>query len=98
VKAILTLLLLVVGIAATGCGGSDARVSKLERRVAKLERENDVLGRIVMKQGFDQVLIKLRLAGAEECISIRRRPSFCSSLDKRGAQIGKGAKTSPLGR
>jgi hypothetical protein len=39
-KPTLILILLGVGIAAAGCGGSDARVSKLERRVAKLEVEN----------------------------------------------------------
>jgi hypothetical protein len=33
-------ILLAVGVIASGCGGSDSRVSKLEGRVAKLEAEN----------------------------------------------------------
>jgi hypothetical protein len=63
-KAILILLLLGVGVAASGCGGaSDSRVSKLERRVAKLETENADLRKDVERTERGQYLLVLEFTG-----------------------------------
>jgi len=63
VKPILILLLLAVPIMVAGCGGSDARISKLEGRVAKLEAENAQLRKKVERTWASQSQLVLESTG-----------------------------------